>query len=350
MKKNILFFLVPILIFSCKSSENSNAQKLEYLLDQYGNFNDIQNIDSVFQNDILDLRATAMEKDDDAVVTKIDSILLEGESASKFMQSGEPPINPSDSDNVGGRKCRTVDNAPANVVRVKSNSLRLPKQPIEVNVAFHVIKFDNNIGAIEDSVLQKQLKVLNDNFSNTLFSFKLETITRTVNKDWYYKVDMETKEEKEMHRALAVDPKTTLNVYFVGNNSYLGYAQFPWEDKSNFDGVVIYNGSIPGGVSTNYNEGKTLTHEAGHYLGLWHTFHKGCSVGDNVADTPAQALSTEGCPQGKDTCPNLPGLDPIHNYMDYSYDSCMREFTAGQNNRMNWAVRKFRKELIINPT
>jgi hypothetical protein len=65
-----------------------------------------------------------------------------------------------------------------------------------------------------------------------------------------------------------------------------------------------------------------------------HTFDGGCNAkGDYIDDTPPMRVPTSGCPLGKDTCPE-PGLDPIHNYMDYSYDSCYFEFTAGQTQYM----------------
>ncbi|KAF8987215.1 hypothetical protein BDQ17DRAFT_1258810, partial [Cyathus striatus] len=55
---------------------------------------------------------------------------------------------------------------------------------------------------------------------------------------------------------------------------------------------------------------KTTIHKAGHWVGLYHMFQ----VRDMVDDTPAEDDSTYGCYISCDTCPHVPGENPIHTY------------------------------------
>jgi pregnancy-associated plasma protein-A len=115
-----------------------------------------------------------------------------------------------------------------------------------------------------------------------------------------------------------------------------------YKNGRDFIGIVILDESMPGGNVGKYSLGDTLTHEAGHWLMLEHTFAHGCSAsGDWVVDTPPEAMPQFDCPVGADTC-SAPGDDPIHNFMDYSQDSCMWMSTPGQADRMSDAWLQFR--------
>lgn len=206
-----------------------------------------------------------------------------------------------------------------------------------VPVYVHVMRDASGAGDVTDSQIVEQIAVLNSSFAgeksseaaDTGFSFYLAGTDRYDNTAWH------TDQQSETYRAQTrLGGADALNIWLV-DFDYLGIATFPWDYAADpdIDGIRVQYSSLPGGSATNYNLGETATHEAGHWFGLYHTFQGGCtSTNDEVSDTPAQSSSTSGCPEGRDSC-SLSGLDPIHNFMDYSYDSCYTMFTGGQSSR-----------------
>ena len=212
-----------------------------------------------------------------------------------------------------------------------------------VPVYVHVIT-DGTVGNLTTTQINGQISQLNRGFGGseggaaTGFSFTLAGVTRTNDAVWF--ASQSGGAEHAMKRALKQGGDNALNVYTTSGGSYLGWAYLPEitdTAQAYLDGIVMSWETVPGASTTyagQYDLGDTLIHETGHWINLEHTFYGGCNkTGDFVADTPAQKSATSGCPAGKDTC-KTPGLDPIHNYMDYSYDACTTEFTAGQVQRM----------------
>lgn len=153
--------------------------------------------------------------------------------------------------------------------------------------------------------------------------------------------------DNSMKAATQWDPNKYFNVWVANlSGGLLGYAQFPNNSglagmnanngAANTDGCVIIYSSVgsvasPFSGGAPYNMGRTLTHEAGHWLGLRHIWGDGgCGASDFCNDTPDSDGSNFGCPNTT----SCSSVDMVENYMDYTDDDCMNTFTADQKTRM----------------
>ncbi|HEX8190689.1 MAG TPA: zinc metalloprotease [Pyrinomonadaceae bacterium] len=263
----------------------------------------------------------------------------------------------------GREHCGTkeIDEATATQYQARLNDFNSRRSPgqirksgsVTVGVYFHVVNRGAGLanGDVPTKWLRDQIDVLNAAYAgadpnagptsaNTPFRFALVGVDRTTNAAWF-DAAIGSAEERAMKTALHVGGADTLNFYVTNaGGNLLGWATFPfwYEGDPQMDGVVVLYSSLPGGnccEPRTYNLGDTGTHEVGHWLGLFHTFQGGCAAvyNDFVADTPSERKPAFGCPVGLDSCPGA-GLDPIENFMDYSEDSCMYQFTSGQSARM----------------
>jgi hypothetical protein len=279
----------------------------------------------------------------------------------------------------------------ARVAGAAAETAEVPTVPdpgfhVTVPVRFHeILKAKGNGGGdLSDARIQAQIDALNVGYAGTGFTFELVDNDETVMPEWWNLIGANGAsprlfrgggKEVAMKKLLADDDPRTLDVYSASLGQFLlGFAYFPSDFTefgsyeqgplpSYFDGVVIDFRSVPqpdGNTEGDtrvfpdgtYEQGDTLTHEVGHWLELYHTFQGGCpgdegyNGGDQISETPAEATPNFLCPEAgdepRDTCVDDPGFDPVNNFMDYSFDSCLTEFTPQQAARMQFAWDTYR--------
>lgn len=260
-----------------------------------------------------------------------------------------------------------------------------------IPIVFHIV-YANSVANISAEQVLSQLDILNQDYrrmdstagngpgADTRIQFCLATldpdgdsttgITRTQSTLGIHR----TTEEDQLKSLTSWDDQRYLNIWIVESvtlidpdgqdppSAILAYASFPTFPNGLPQGVVIdhrYTGN-QGTAIAPYNAGRTLTHEIGHYFGLYHPFasegvcsgatESNCaSNGDRVCDTPSQLDPTYGCPISADnSCIDRPceRPDPAFNYMNYTDDVCMNAFTSGQAERMHFFLEGARASLV----
>jgi PKD repeat protein len=262
--------------------------------------------------------------------------------------------------------------------------------PIVIPIVFFVVSNNAGVGDLSDAHVLGQLNALNNYFADYGIQFCLATETNNypLPQTGYSQTTMGilhmwssalcvhdvTTEQDDLLNSVPstgtgekITGERYLRVWVVQDilenglpSTIGGYSSLP-EGGASFNGIVMKASNF-GNAATctgctfapGYDQGKTLVHEVGHYLNLYHTFFESCieltegnssTRGDRVIDTPP-AIENFSCTPGFDSCDDPLGADDIHNYMAYGADACLYHFTPKQLERMLASIALYRSKLV----
>jgi hypothetical protein len=280
-------------------------------------------------------------------------------------------------------------------------SLRASDEVLRIPVVVHIIH-NNETQNISDAQVQSQIDRLNGDYrrlnsdanltrdeflpvaADTKIEFFLTQwdpegnptngITRTQTSQASFWLSLTDMKSSSTSGKDAWDVNHFLNIWvcnmaipFINLPLVLGFATPPegapnWPAGSVIetpaeDGVVVHyevfgpNPSLTGTLAA-VNQGRTATHEVGHYLGLRHIWGDGdCTQDDGLNDTPsASEANQQTCDYSTNSCIDVTNElpDMLENYMDYSDENCMNAFTQQQTNAMRFVIENFRFNLLLN--
>lgn len=268
---------------------------------------------------------------------------------------------------------------------------------LTIPVIFHIVHRGEPVGVganISAQQVASQLAVLNEDFnrrnadtSGIAPAFKplaakigLRFVAATVSPEGKpleeagihrYQTKISGFDKDNMNKALKIrtiwNPREYLNVWVVPKKGrFLGAAQFPVlsglpgmeneKGSAQTEGIVVAYTALgrhtAHASASPFDRGRTLTHEMGHWLGLFHPWGAdkgGCNTDDFCEDTPKADKPIFGCP--KKQVYSCGKHRMTENFMEYTNDSCMHLFTQNQKERMLAAIEtaRFRKILGKSP-
>lgn len=288
------------------------------------------------------------------------------------------------------RKMR-YEQALENEVNLRKN-FRVAAEIIRIPVVVHVIhnQINGQIAGsnIPDEQIYSQIKVLNEDYrkkvgtlgfntnpvgADTEIEFFLASIdpsgnpTSGIKRVYSPRASFNIVNDNDrlaMSNLSYWDSNKYLNMWVaLLSSGYIGYGEFPYSESvegldidsdERTDGVFIDYTTFGRKSGTNqsgiYSFGRTVTHEVGHWMGLYHTWGDERCGTDYVSDTPVATTSNSSafCRDVFSNCTGTRTRNMIENYMDYSPDSCMNIFTEGQKQRMRAALdlSKRRKRVL----
>lgn len=225
-----------------------------------------------------------------------------------------------------------------------------------VPVKMHIIRQNSGLGGATEAEALAALDRMNAFYIDASIHFYLCSDISFINNSNYYDYD---KTQMDLLDA-TYSQANVVNIYVANSatssgSGICGHAQFP----GGLDFILVTTSCM--------NNGSTLAHEMGHYLGLYHTHTTSfgseavngsdCSTqGDLICDTPADPnlsgeVNNDGCIyEGTSIDENGQSYSPqVTNLMSYAAKECRIEMTEGQLDRALWTLQNERAYLSCAP-